>query len=234
MALLRLNRPDTRNAIDRQMAQELSAALDALAQDDPVHVLVVTGAGDKAFCAGADMAEAVAQPDLGPLIANTLIKVLRFPKPVIAAVNGYAYGAGALLAIYCDIRLASHNVRFRFPGAEYGLVTGAAYLPRLVGLSRAKEIIYTARPVDCQEALSMGLVNRVLPQEELLAGALSLATQMAAHSLPALKAAKQILDLSLGTWEPLHQEGEVNQTLRQQDDYRRRFQEAAYRITGHT
>ncbi len=231
VALLRLSRPDRHNAMDSLMAQELASALGHLAQDPVVRALVITGQGDRAFCAGADMTQAVADPQVGALVAQALAQALRFPKPTVAAVNGYAYGAGALLAIYCDLRLASPHARFRFPGAEYGLVTGAAQLPRLVGLGRAKELIFTARVVEAQEALAMGLVNRLVPKEALLPQALALAGQMAAHSPRALAAAKEVLELALDAREAFQREAQLNLSLRQGQDYQERFAEATRRLT---
>jgi len=231
VALLRLARPERRNAIDSLMARELKEVLGHLAGDPDVRVLVLTGQGERAFCAGADMNESAADPQVGPLVAEAVGRVLRFPKPVIAAVNGYAYGAGAILAVYCDLRLASPDACFRFPGAEYGLVTGAAQLPRLVGLGRAKELIFTARVVEAREALEMGLVNRLVHKESLLPQALETARQIAAHSPQALAAAKEVLDLALDAREALRREAQLNLSLRQGQDYRQRFAEATRRLS---
>jgi len=232
VALLCLDRPHKHNALGRRLAEELYAALDALEADDEVKAAVNTGAGQRAFCAGADMAEQVADPELPQVTGRALAKVLRFPKPTIAAVNGYAYGGGALLAINCDLRLASPNARFRFVGVSYGLVVGAAQLPRIVGLPAAKELVFTARVVEAEEALRLGLVDRLVPQGELVGEALALAGQMAAHSLSALKAAKEVLELALDNRQALLREAEVNQALRQGEEHRQLFREAARRVTG--
>lgn len=232
VALLYLCRPHRHNAIDLLMARELLAALGHLAEDASVRAMVVTGEGERAFCAGADMAEAAADPQVGTTVVRAVGEVLRFPKPVVAAVNGYAYGAGAILAIYCDLRLACPEARFRFPGAEYGLVTGAAHLPRLIGLGRAKEIVFTARVVEAHEALEMGLVNRIVPKDQLVAQALALAHHMASLSPQALAAAKEVMDLSLGVWEAVRREAHVNQQLRLGQDYQSRFRQASQRVTG--
>src|SRR5881409_3374499 len=148
IALIRLNRPDKHNAINAQMAQELIECLDALEADDDVRVIVLTGAGERAFCAGADMGESVQAMADGrrrDQAAQAVARLGRVKKPVIAAVNGYAYGGGAVLAINCDIRVCSETARFRFVGASYGLVVGASRLPSIVGAPAAKELIFTAR-----------------------------------------------------------------------------------------
>src|SRR3990172_8624989 len=138
---VRLNRPDKHNALNAQLSHELIDALDALEADDGVNVIVLTGAGERAFCAGADMAEAVGgngpdPSDVGAP-AQAVARLLRTAKPIIAAVNGYAYGGGAVLAINCDMRIASENAKFRFVGASYGLVVGAFQLPGIVEVALA-------------------------------------------------------------------------------------------------
>ena len=100
-------------------------------------------------------------------MAQAVVRVARFAKPLIAAVNGYAFGGGAVLAVSCDIRIASERASFRFPGASYGLVVGGSQLPRIVGAPKAKELIFTARTVDAQEAERIGLVNHVVPHDAL-------------------------------------------------------------------
>ena len=130
VATIRLNRPDKHNAINGEMSAELIECLDALEADDEVRVIVLTGAGEKAFCAGADMAEAIAggtdARGTNDSAARAALRLLRVKKPTIAAVNGYAYGGGAVFAIHCDIRVCSDTAKFRFVGATYGLVVGAS------------------------------------------------------------------------------------------------------------
>jgi enoyl-CoA hydratase len=237
VAVLILNRPDKHNAISSAMAQELVRALDGLEADEDVRVIVLTGAGEKAFCAGADMAEAVAlqeseSPQRRDFAAQAAARLARVKKPVIAAVNGYAYGGGAVFAISTDIRIASQNARFRFVGASYGLSVGASQLPRLVGAPVAKELIFTARTVDADEALRIGLVNRVVPSAELMEAALAMAGQIAANSPEAVRAAKEVIDMATSAEEAARREMEHNQRLRASEDHRRRFREAAERVTG--
>jgi enoyl-CoA hydratase len=235
VALLRLNRPDKHNAINRQLSSALVAYLDALAQDDDVRVVVITGVGDKAFCAGADMTEALGASrgeGRGDGTVDVIVRLVRFPKPVIAAVNGFAYGGGALLAITCDLRVAAHTARFRFPGATYGLVVGGSQLPRIVGLSRAKDLIFTARVVDATEALRMGLVDRLVAQPDLEEAALDLAAQIAENSPEAVRASKEVIDAVLPLAPAARRELEANLALRASEEHRRRFRDAAKRIAG--
>jgi enoyl-CoA hydratase/carnithine racemase len=236
VATVRLNRPDKHNALNAQLCHELIDALDGLEADDAVNVIVLTGAGDKAFCAGADMAEAVGHSDTNPsevsAPAQAVVRVLRTAKPIVAAVNGYAYGGGALLAINSDIRIASENARFRFVGASYGLVVGASQLPRVVGAPMAKELLFTARTIDAQEALRIGLVNHVVPLERLEATASEMTQAIAANSRPAVMASKEVIDIATSNQEAPRREMEANVELRQSDEHRERFRAAARRVTG--
>ena len=235
VAVLRLNRPDKHNAINRRLSSALVAHLDALADDDEVRVVIVTGAGEKAFCAGADMTEALGASrgeGRGEGTVDVIMRLVRFPKPVIAAVNGFAYGGGALLAITCDLRVAAHTARFRFPGATYGLVVGGSQLPRIIGLSRAKDLIFTARVVDAAEALRIGLVDRLVVQADLEEAALELAGQIAQNSPEALRASKEVIDAVLPLEPPARRELEANLTLRASEEHRRRFRDAAERVAG--
>src|SRR3990170_7619395 len=196
VAFLRMNRPDKHNAFNRDLSRAVSNAIDELDADDNVRVVVLTGAG-KAFCAGADMTEALASFDSGgrgDVMAQAVVRVARCPKPVIGAVNGYAFGGGAALACVCDIRLASERASFRFPGASYGLVVGGSQLPRIVGAPLAKELIFTARVVDADEALRIGLVNHVVPHGDLDETAWDLALQIAKQSPDAVRWSKAVID----------------------------------------
>jgi len=233
VALLRLNRPEKHNAINGRMSSELIQCLDALEADDDVRVLVLTGAGDKAFCAGADMAEAVAASAQGrDAAARAAYRLARVRKPLIAAVNGYAYGGGAVFAAACDIRVCSENASFRFPGASYGLVVGASQLPRIVGAPMAKELLFTARPVDAQEALRIGLANRVVPLPDLEPVVIEMARAIAGNSPSAVLGSKEVVDLATSNWDAARREAELNAGLRQTDEHRRRFRDAAQRVTG--
>jgi len=234
IATIRLNRPDKHNAINAEMSAELIECLDALESDDDVRVIVLTGAGEKAFCAGADMAEAIGTggDSRRDAAARAAIRLLRVKKPTIAAVNGYAYGGGAVFAIHCDIRVCSDMAKFRFVGATYGLVVGASQLPRIVGAPVAKELIFTARVVDAEEAARIGLANRVVPHTDLAVAVTEMAAAIATNSPTAVTASKEVIDLGTTIPEGGKREMEHNLELRQGDDHRERFRAAAERVTG--
>ena len=235
IAIVRLNRPEKHNALNAQISAELIDCLDALEADDAVRVIVLTGCGDKAFCAGADMAEAMADRTNGGYVgapAQAAVRLLRVRKPVIAAVNGYAYGGGAVLATNCDIRIAAENARFRFVGASYGLVVGASQLPRIVGAPVAKELIFTARTIDAAEALRIGLANHVVPLEELEATVLEMARAIAENSPSSVMASKEVIDIATSNKDAAKRELEHNLELRQSQEHKDRFRAAAQRVTG--
>ena len=234
VAAIRLNRPEKYNAINAEMSAELIECLDALEADDDVRVIVLTGAGEKAFCAGADMAEAVgtAGDSRRDAAARAAIRLLRVRKPTIAAVNGYAYGGGAVFAIHCDIRICSEAAKFRFVGATYGLVVGASQLPRIVGQAIAKELLFTARVVDADGALRIGLANRVVPEAELASVVGEMASAIAQNSPSAVIASKEVVDLATIIAEAGKCEMEHNLALRQGEDHRERFRAAAERVIG--
>src|SRR5438132_8077576 len=234
VAAIRLNRPEKHNAINAEMSAELIECLDALEADDDVRVIVLTGAGEKAFCAGADMAEAVgtAGDSRRDAAARAAIRLLRVRKPTIAAVNGYAYGGGAVFAIHCDVRVCSKAAKFRFVGATYGLVVGASQLPRIVGPAIAKELLFTARVVDSDEALSIGLANRVVAHRELSGVVREMASAIAENSSRAVMASKEVIDLATTVPDAGKREMEHNLELRQGEDHRERFRKAAARVIG--
>ena len=234
VANIRLNRPEKHNAINAEMSAELIECLDALEADEEVRVIVLTGAGEKAFCAGADMAEAVgtAGDSRRDAAARAAIRLLRTKKPTIAAVNGYAYGGGAVFAIHCDIRICSAAAKFRFVGATYGLVVGASHLPRIVGPAIAKELLFTACVVDSAEALRIGLANRVVPHAELSDVVRKMALAIAENSPRAVIASKEVVDLATTIPDAGKREIEHNLVLRQGEDHRERFREAAARVIG--
>jgi enoyl-CoA hydratase/carnithine racemase len=234
VATVRLNRPDKHNAINAEMSAELIECLDAIEADDDVRVIVLMGAGEKAFCAGADMGEAIgtAGDSRRDAAARAAIRLLRVKKPTIAAVNGYAYGGGAVFAIHCDIRICSEAARFRFVGATYGLVVGASQLPRIVGAPVAKELIFTARVVEAEEAARIGLANRVVPHAELAPVVAEMASAIAANSPTAVMASKEVIDLGTTIPEGGKREMEHNLELRQGMDHRERFRAAAERVIG--
>lgn len=235
--VLTLNRPHKHNALNAAVHHWLGDAV-ARAPEEGVKVIVVTGAGDRAFCSGGDMAEMTGlEADRMPLPPreerrNGTVELARTPLPVIAAVNGYCYGGGLRLAIVCDIRLASKTATFRTPGVEYGLVVGASHLPRLVGTSRAKDWIFTARTFDAPEAREAGLVSSLHEPGEVVPAALEMARTIAGHSASAVQHAKRIVDMGTLDPEVVRAETEINDQLRGSDEQRSRFRDATRRVTG--
>lgn len=234
--VLTLNRPERHNALSGALTHCLGDAI-RRAEAEGVAVIVMTGAGDKSFCAGADMLEmsGIETPvDLPPRDerANAIDELYLTPLPVIAAINGYCYGGGARLAIGCDIRLASKSATFRLPGAEYGLVVAAATLPRLVGVSRAKEWIFTARKFDAAEALEAGLLSSVHEPDQLMPAALEMANIIAGHSAGAVRESKRVMDAATLIDEAMRMENDANRKLRGSKEQTERFRKATRKVTG--
>ena len=233
--LLSMNRPASHHALNRELASTLVSAIDKAETDEAIKAIVITGTGNKAFCAGQDMVEEKDRDRALGEKVSAYIAIDRFsdtPMPLIAAVNGYCFGGGAALACACDIRLASENATFRFPGAEYGLVVGAAALPRIVGVAKAKEFILTAKRIEAQEAKRCGLVNEVYSQGELLAQALDMAEQIAANSVLAVRESKRIMDAATLNNDARHSENSINSVLRGSDEQSFRFESATRKVTG--
>ena len=184
MAVLRLDRPDRRNAMDTALLTELLCRLDALAADDEVRALVFSTTSERALSAGADVAEeldaegGVARMEL---FARLYAAVDAFPVPTVAVCVGNVVGAGAELAAGCDLRVGGDNLKLAWAGAKLGVPVGPARLVPLVGLSRAKELIYTGRVVGMEEAERIGLLHRTAPAAQAEAAALELAAEIAAH-----------------------------------------------------
>jgi 2-(1,2-epoxy-1,2-dihydrophenyl)acetyl-CoA isomerase len=191
-----LNRPDKLNALDRVLCDELRAALAMLTNSDAVRVIVITGAG-RAFCAGADLGVLDAEGSALVAAGKDVALALRAaPQPVLAAVNGPAAGGGANLALACDYRIASDQASIGQVFHKLGLVPdwgGSFFLPRLVGTSRALELVWSARMVPAAEALALGLFDQVVPHADLPAAARSLAQQWAAQPPAAVRRAKEAL-----------------------------------------
>lgn len=195
-ALLTISRPEVLNALSSLLLTELGQALDEIRRDDGVRAVIVTGQGDKAFVAGADIkelealssaAEAQAYLRRGQAIFNSIENI---GKPVIAAVNGYALGGGCELAMTCSIRIASERAKFGQPEINLGIIPGyggTQRLPRLAGRGRALEILLTGKMIDAGEALRIGLVNAVVPHDSLITAAEETARTMASKSPTAVR-----------------------------------------------
>ena len=198
IAILTINRPDKLNALNKQVHTEGVAALGELRKDDSVRVLIITGAGEKSFIAGADISEfegqtPVTQRDL--FHEKTFFNTIdAFPKPVIAMVNGFCLGGGNELALACDLRICSENARFSQPEINLGIMCGGGgtqRLPRLIGEGRAMEMALTGDMIDAETAHKFGLVNHVYPAAELEAKTMELAEKIAEKAPIALQLSKE-------------------------------------------
>lgn len=198
--IVTLDRPEKRNAISRQMVDELHAVLDELEGDPDVRAVVLQSSSPKVFAAGADIAELVDRSRADALLrinARIFRRIEEQPIPVVAAIRGYALGGGCELALACDLRVASQNAKFGQPEVGLGILPGAGAvqrLPKLIGLGRAKDLILTGRMVDAEEALRIGLVERVVADDQLEAAALEAARQIAGHGPLAVQLAKLALN----------------------------------------
>ena len=200
VGLITINRPEVRNALNFETWKYLTEAFAELESDQQIRVIVVTGAGDKAFVAGADLnalkdRSAVAT-FYGELPA-ALARVEKSKKPLIAAINGFALGGGLELALACDIRIASDKARFGQTEINVGIIPGyggTQRLPRLVGTALAKEMIFTGKIISATEAEKIGLVNRIVPAAELMNEALALANDIADKSPLIIQIAKQAIN----------------------------------------
>ena len=198
VAIITINRPQKMNALNIQTREEGAAALEELRADDSVRVVVFTGAGDKAFIAGADIAEfagrtAITQRDV--MTGRSLFTAIdTFPKPVIAMINGYCLGGGCELALSCDLRIAGETAKFGQPEINLGIIPGGGgtqRLTRLVGEGKAMELILTGDIIDAQTAHSLRLVNMVVPSTDLEARTMEIANRIAEKSPVALRMAKE-------------------------------------------
>jgi enoyl-CoA hydratase/carnithine racemase len=204
VGVITLNRPEAMNALSRELTAALDWAVGELEADPAINVLVVTGAGERAFCAGGDIKEMAgrerrpaAPPPSGPR-PNPMERLAFSAKPTIAAINGVALGGGALLASVVDIRIGCERAQFRFPGPAFGRINATWTLPLIVGWPKAKELLFSARPIDAAEALSIGLLNRLVDAGQLLAETLALARTIAGHPPPMIQATKALMHDYIG------------------------------------
>jgi enoyl-CoA hydratase len=197
VAILTIDRPEKRNALNGQVRAELIGALDRLRDDDAVRVLVVTGAGEKAFVAGADIGEFAERTPLEQRATMTgrrvFDEIAAYPKPVIAMINGFCLGGGCELALACDVRVAADTAKLGQPEINLGIIPGGGgtqRLPRVVGTGQAMRLVLSGELIDAAEALRIGLVDVVHPAAELREKTLDFARGMAARSPVALRMAK--------------------------------------------
>ena len=199
VAYVTLNRPQALNVYNIQMRDDLYEVLSAIKDDPEVKVTIFKGAGEKAFCAGADLSEFLTAP--APVVARQVRWTrdvwglfLTVPQPLIAAVHGYVLGSGIEIALCCDIRIASEDARFGLPEVGLGIIPaagGTQTLPRIVGRARALEMLLTNRWMNGEEAYRSGLVNQVVPREKLLQTAEEMAKKIASYNPVAVRNAKQ-------------------------------------------
>ena len=206
VAVIQMNNPKAMNALEDELSAELLSAYKDVAADPAVGAVILTGA-EKAFCAGGDLKKlnegfptAEAGYDYMKSFREMVTTFLNMPKPTIAAVNGFAVGAGFCIAMQADLILASDKAKFGMAFANVGLIpdlAGLYTLPRLVGLQRAKELVFTGRTIGAEEAGAMGIVNRVVPHEQLLDEAQTLARRLADGPRVALRMAKNVMNDSI-------------------------------------
>jgi enoyl-CoA hydratase/carnithine racemase len=208
-----VNRPEKLNALNHQVMHDLRACFEDIQKDDEVRAVILTGSGEKAFVAGADINELAMQtPVTGKETSTRGQRVLDLiedlGKPVIAAINGYALGGGCELAMACTLRIASENARLGQPEVKLGLIPGYAgtqRLSRLVGKGRAMELILSGEPINAQEAYRIGLVNQVVPQKDLIAAAETLARKIMSNGPLAVRFAMEAINHGM---EMTQEEGE--------------------------
>jgi len=202
LAKITINRSKSLNALNRQTLEELKSAIEDLNMRKDVKIVIITGAGEKAFVAGADIKEmqklnAVEGRELARLAQSVFASIENMNQVVIAVVNGYALGGGCELALACDIRLASANAKFGQPEVTLGVIPGfggTQRLPRIVGSAKAKEMIFTGDMVDAQEAYRIGLVNNVYEQNELMEKATELAEKISSRGFVSVSLAKTAIN----------------------------------------
>ena len=202
VALVTINRPKALNALNMDILRELISAFETLQTNADLRAVILTGAGGKAFVAGADIAnmagfDAMQAREFGRLGQRLMRAIETFPLPVIAAVGGFALGGGCELAMACDIRLASENAKFGQPEVNLGVIPGFAgsqRLPRLVGKGMAKELLYTGDIIDAREAHRIGLVNKVVETDKLMETAREMARKIASKGPVAIRFCKEAVD----------------------------------------
>ncbi len=229
--IITLNRPEQLNALNSMLFREFNQALTELENDDAVKAIVITGAGDKAFSAGADIHEMVQSPEAQAeeqltRSADWIWHLATCKKPTIGAINGLAYGGGALMSSIFDIRLGCERASFRFLAVNYGRVNSTWSLPLIVGWPIAKELLFTGRAVEAEEALRIGLLNKLVPSSELMKATLEMGQTIAANDATTVQVIRQIMIQNIGMkWQEmlLNESHIVSQSLKSpspQDSFR--------------
>jgi len=229
------NRPEALNAFSPKMSEDLKAAVNDIASDRSIKVVVITGTGDRAFMSGADIDKTImrwvdlaqrggsAKDDLGQFFSPSMLEDL--PQPVIAAVNGYALGGGCEIALACDLRIASENAQFGQPEIRLGIMPGlggSIRLPRLVGKTKAMQMILTGEPIDAREAYRIGLVNEVVPFDKLEEAVENMVEKLRSKGALALKACKAAVNASMemGITPALERESDLFSEICKTEDAR--------------
>ncbi|MBS5581892.1 MAG: short-chain-enoyl-CoA hydratase [Megasphaera sp.] len=202
IGVLTINRPKALNALNTETVTELNDCVGKIENDPEVKVLIITGGGQKSFVAGADIVEmstknAIEGRHFGKISQDTFTRIENLPQPVIAAVNGFALGGGCELACACDFRYCSDNAKFGQPEVGLGITPGfggTQRLPRVVGRGYGKELIFTARMINAQEAHRIGLVNKVVPQDQLMDACMKTAKEICANAKVAVQLAKSAVN----------------------------------------
>ncbi len=202
-ALVTLNRPEKLNALSYELHRELDQELTLIENEQGVDVVILTGAGDRAFSSGGDI------PQMASTTAEELAArrefhskatwhIATFAKPIIGAINGLAYGGGAMLSSMLDIRIGCDRTAFRFLAVRYGRVNSTWTLPLMVGMAKAKELLYTGRVVEAKEAERIGLLNQLVPSEKLLDTAIEMARLISENDAPTVQGIKRLLHEEIG------------------------------------
>jgi enoyl-CoA hydratase/carnithine racemase len=201
-AVVTLNRPDALNALSTQMAHEMIDVMEQLSVDIDVWAVILTGSGDRAFCVGADLKErkGMTKDEMirqRALFVRAFEAVLRFPKPIVAAINGFAMGGGFEFALCCDMIVAANEAFLGLPEVGLGIIPGGGgtqNLPRIIGKNKAKELIYTGRKISGETALAWGIANKTAPRSELMAAAEDLVREMTKNAPLSLQQAKRCIE----------------------------------------
>src|SRR5690625_3843486 len=198
IGIITLNRPNVANALSITLLNQLNNVIDSMNEDEQLRTVIITGSGEKAFCAGADLKErkGMSEKDVirtVQLIGQTIGRVENIAVPVIAAINGVAFGGGLELALACDLRIATHEAKIGLTETSLAIIPGAGgtqRLPRLIGIGPAKRLIYTAKRIDANEAYELGIFDDIVSGDILLSSAIEMAKQIASNGPIAVKQAK--------------------------------------------